>query len=100
MPGFVQVFEFKTSHIDEVRALGQEIQTARGGKPGGPQRVIVTEDRDRPGTYINIVQFASYDEAMANSDDPQTQAFAKRMGELCDGPPRFYNLDLLQSWPD
>jgi hypothetical protein len=35
---------------------------------------------------------------MQNSDRPETSAFAARMADLCDGPPTFYNLDIVQTW--
>lgn len=31
---------------------------------------------------------------MANSSRPETTEFAQAMAALCDGPPRFYNLDV------
>jgi len=31
---------------------------------------------------------------MKNNDDPQTQDFAAKMMQLCDGPPEFINLDV------
>jgi hypothetical protein len=58
-------------------------------------RATITADRDRPGTYLNIVEFDSYDLAMENSARPETAEFATRMAALCDGPPRFYNLDVV-----
>jgi hypothetical protein len=33
---------------------------------------------------------------MENSNLPVTQEFAKRMMALCDGPPTFYNLDVVE----
>ena len=94
MAGFVQIIEFKTSRIDEVKALADEMQPQRADGP--VMRGIVTEDRDNPGTYRTIVEFPSYDEAMENSARPETDEFAGRMAELCDGPPTFYNLDIVQ----
>ena len=32
---------------------------------------------------------------MRNSEDPRTQALAADMAKLADGPPTFYNLDLI-----
>ncbi len=32
---------------------------------------------------------------MENSARPETDMFAKRMAELCDGPPSFGNFDVL-----
>ena len=43
---------------------------------------------------MQIVEFPSYDEAMANSNLPQTSEFAAKLASLCDGPPTFRNLDV------
>lgn len=94
MAGFVQIIEFKTSRYDEVRALVDE----RRERPGLAVRGQIAQDRDRPGTYINIVEFESFESAMENSNSPETQEFATRMAELCDGPAKFYNLDLLETF--
>ena len=92
MAGFVQIIEFSTSHIDEVQALAESMDDM-----GLARRATITADRDRSGTYLNIVEFDSYDEAMQNSARPEVGEFAARLGELCDGPPTFYNLDVVTS---
>jgi quinol monooxygenase YgiN len=92
MAGFVQVVEYTTTRFDEVVALGQRYREQRGD--GGPVRVTITKDRDRPNTYITIAEFSSYDAAMANSNAPETQQFAEQMAKLVDGPPTFRNLDI------
>jgi hypothetical protein len=56
----------------------------------------VCEDRDNPGRYFNIVFFDSYEDAMENSDLPVTQEFSQRMMALGDGPPSFYNLEVVE----
>lgn len=94
MSGFVQIIEFTSSRYDDIRALVAE----RGDQPGLARRGMIAQDRDRPGTYINIVEFESYESAMENSSSPETQEFAAKMTELCDGPARFYNLDLLETF--
>ena len=96
MSGFVQVIEFRTSRIDELRRLADEMGADSG--PGGASRGIVTQDRDRPGWYFNIVEFDSYEAAMSNSNRPEVSAFAAKMAALCEEPPRFYNLDVVQAW--
>jgi quinol monooxygenase YgiN len=99
--GFVQIIEFTTSRIDEVEKLGAEFRERRSAEAQEGltvRRVTMTADRDRPNTYLNIVEFESYDAAMENSKHPETTAFASKMQELCDGPPRFYNLDIVDSW--
>jgi hypothetical protein len=99
MAGFIQIIEFKSSRADEIKALGEKYRAERmSDGTGGPVRAFFTEDRDRPGTYLNVVEFESYEKAMENSNDPRTTDFAKKMSELCDGPPSFYNLDIKDSW--
>ncbi|HZM55442.1 MAG TPA: hypothetical protein VFC03_10500 [Acidimicrobiales bacterium] len=93
MPGFVQIMEIKTSRIDELEALVKKMQEERGDSLLST-RAVLTADRDRPGYYVNIIEFNSYEEAMKNSNDPATSEFAKEMGALLEGPPKFYNLDV------
>jgi hypothetical protein len=95
MPGFVQIMEIKTSRIDELEALVKKMQEERGDSLLST-RAVLTADRDRPGYYVNIIEFNSYEEAMKNSNDPATSEFAKEMGALLEGPPKFYNLDVRQ----
>ncbi len=58
----------------------------------------VAADRDHPGRYQTIVEFESYEAAMENSNRPETHEFSAKMAELCDGPPTFRNLDVVQEW--
>lgn len=96
MAAFVQIIEFTTSRIDELRKLSDDYRAGRTAAGDVPViRSTVTADRNRPGTYLNIVEFTSYDDAMANSKHPETAAFAQQMMALCDGAPRFYDLDVL-----
>jgi hypothetical protein len=92
---FVQIIEFKTSKMDEMRKLGEEWEAAAGSDSTARRRVM-GEDRDHPGQYVNIVFFDSYDEAMKNSNLPVTQEFSKKMMELGDGPPNFTNVDVIE----
>jgi len=90
---FVQIMEFKTSRIDEVEALSKKMQQDRGDSFLA-NKATVTEDRDRPGTYVVIIEFDSYEKAMENSNDPETDKSAKDLADLIDGSPKFYNLDV------
>jgi hypothetical protein len=93
MAGFTQIIEFRSSRFDEVQAMNEEWR--RTHPQAGPLRITVTADRDRPQTYVSIVEFASYEEAMRNSEDPATGEWAGRMAALCDGEPEFRNLDVV-----
>lgn len=97
MAGFVQIIEFKTSRVNEIRDLVAEMGSRLG--TGSALRGTVTADLDRPGYYLNIVEFDSRHSAMENSARPEVGEFASRMAALCDEPPRFYNLDVVESWP-
>lgn len=92
MAGFLQIIEYRTSRFDEVKALGEE--RARNDTGSLARRVTATENRDKPGTYMTVVEFDSYESAMENSKRPETAEFAEQMQKLCDGPPTFYNLDV------
>ena len=90
---FVQLIEFKTKRIDEFDALMDEwMKVSEGWR--GPTRSLRAKDRDRPDTYVQIVEFPSYETAMENSNRSETSEFSKRLAALCDGPPSFTNLDV------
>ena len=95
MAGFVQIIEFRSSKIDEIRALAEEWDAQRQG--GTAIRGNVCADRDNPGRFFNVVEFESYESAMENSNRPETSEFAEKMAALCDGPPTFYNLDVVET---
>jgi hypothetical protein len=45
----------------------------------------VAEDRDRPGIYISIVEFPSYEKAIEQSNNPDLSQFASRLAQLMSG---------------
>jgi hypothetical protein len=92
MAGFIQVIEYRTSRFDEVKALGEDIADNDTGSLA--RRITATENRDKPGTFMTIVEFDSYESAMENSKRPETADFAEQMMKLCDGSPTFYNLEV------
>jgi len=92
--GFVQIIEFRTSKIDEMKKISDEWEAAAGAARMTRRRVLC-RDRDDPGRFFNVVFFDSYDEAMENSNLPETQEFSKKMMALADGAPTFSNLDIL-----
>jgi hypothetical protein len=92
---FVQIIDFRTSKFDEMRKLEDEWVTAASPESTA-RRVITGADRDDPGHYLQVVFFDSYESAMENSNLPVTQEFAQRMMALSDGPPSFFNLDVVE----
>jgi len=95
---FVQTISFQTSRMDEMKKLMDDFSDANmtdQGSDRGFVRSQVLKDRDRENGYAVVAEFASYEQAMENSGRPETDAFAKKMAELCDGPPTFGNYDLI-----
>jgi hypothetical protein len=95
MSGFAQLIEWKSSRIDDVQKLNEEWR--QRFPTSGPTRVVTCADRENEGSYLTFVEFASYEEAMKNNEDPATSEYAERMMALTDGPPTFHNLDIIQA---
>jgi len=93
--GCVQIIEVKTSSFDELEALHETWLAETEGK-----RTVVSEricrDRDEPGTYLMIVEFASHEDALKNNDLPETARIAAGMAEIAEAPPVFRNLDVIR----
>jgi hypothetical protein len=94
---FVQILEFETDSIDDLRALAEEGDRRLAGLPDGPARRLVLKDRSRPNRYLVVVEFDSYEEAVRNSDDPETGKFAHAMAALCTTPPSFTDCDVVDT---
>ncbi|MEU1161668.1 hypothetical protein ABZ372_13320 [Streptomyces sp. NPDC005921] len=92
---FVQIIDFETDRIDELKALADEMGNQLAGREDGPTRRLILRDRDRPGHYLGVIEFNSYEEAMWNSGDPETSKFAERMAALCTRPPSFTDCDVV-----
>jgi hypothetical protein len=91
---FVQVFEYRTSQAAEMQAVVDEWEAATEGTRQTRRRMLC-QDRDNPERYFNIIFFDSYEAAMENSALPETDTFSKKMMSFADGPPTFYNLDVV-----
>lgn len=89
---FVQVVEYESNKPDEVRALSEE--WARSHPSPGPARLTIAEDREKPGHFVMVAEFDSYEQAMSHSAQPETGAYAERMRRLATGEPRFVNLEV------
>jgi quinol monooxygenase YgiN len=94
---FVQLVVFGTSQIDKVREMAERYQEETKGR-SKVRRVTVGADLDAPGRYATIVEFDSREDAEANNNLPETQAFAEEMNKFADGPVAYHNLDVLQRY--
>ena len=91
---FIQIIEFRTSDMERARQIDDEWWRATEGKRT-LRRELIARDRSDPGRYFAVVFFDSYESAMENSALPETQAVAEQYAKLSDGPPVFYDLDVL-----
>ncbi|MCI3277262.1 hypothetical protein [Streptomyces cylindrosporus] len=91
---FVQIIDFETDRIEEMRKLAEETEERFAGRSGGPTHRLLLKDRNQPNRYLVVIEFNSYEEAMANNDAPETTEFAQRMAALCTRPPSFTDCDL------
>lgn len=92
---FIQVIEFQTADLAAFHAALDDWLRATEGRRGA-ERGILTVDRARPDTYVQIVEFPSYEAAQANSDDPHTDEFAARLRALTADGPSFRDLDVIR----
>jgi hypothetical protein len=91
--GFIQLIEYET---DDIEAVRKAIEGFRREHPDVMTFTSsrITEDRDKPGTYISVVEFASYDEAMKQSNNPALSEFVQSAGPELMRNRRFRNLDV------
>jgi hypothetical protein len=99
---FTQTISFRTEHEDEIVALAREWDEMQAeADVMGYIGSHVLRDRDSPGHYVIVAEFAVVDpnvsaveEAMKNNDRPITQEWARRMREMSDGSePEWGNYD-------
>ncbi len=94
---FIQLIDYETDRPDEIDAQMRSAMDA--GMDMTFTRLAHTQDRDNPRRYVTVVEFPSYEEAMANSKRPETSAMADSLATLCTSGPRFHNLDVILSMP-
>ena len=92
---FAQIIEFRTSRIADFDDYFDAWMTRTEGDRI-PHRAMLTRDRDADNQYLLMVEFASHDQGMENSNRPATAEFASFLAGICDGPPTFRNLDVLR----
>ena len=94
--GFIQVMEITTSDFDELERLHEQWLADTEGKRT-VRRETVCRDRERPDTYVMVVEFDSYESAMENNELPETAKIAEGITGLATQPPVFRNLDVIRT---
>jgi hypothetical protein len=92
---FIQTISFTTPDEGQLMKLMGEWEKDTPNAPGF-RRTWILKDRDRPNAYMISAEFSSYDEAMKNSNRPETDAMAKRLFAMVDGEVEYRNYDLIR----
>ncbi|MFH8660271.1 hypothetical protein [Streptomyces afghaniensis] len=92
---FVQIIDFETERLDEMDRVLEDAGRRLAGRSSVPRHRFLLRDRDNPRRYLALIEFASYEEAMRNSEDPETSRLAEQLGALCIGERVYTNCDLV-----
>ena len=100
---FSQIISVRTQHPErlvELLSTWDELQSTADLM--GYSGCHVLADREDPGHYLVVAEFASVDpdvpavvEAERNNERPETQEWARKLLEIADGEPIFSNYDEL-----
>lgn len=92
---FVQIIDCKTDKVDDLsRLMDTWIEQTKGKRTA--THSVVGADRADPHHVVEIVEFPSYEEAMRNSNLPETDRIFREMVALCDEPPKFTDLEVVR----
>ncbi|MFE7774235.1 ester cyclase [Streptomyces sp. NPDC057445] len=92
---FVQMIDCRTDRVDELnRLMDMWVEQTRGRRTA--THSMVGMDRSDSTHVVEIVEFPSYEEAMRNSNLPETERIFQEMVALCDDMPTFTDLDVVR----
>lgn len=92
---FVQLIECRTSRLDEMnRLIDDWVAQTRGRRTA--THALVAKDRSDASHIVEVVEFPSYEEAMRNSNLPETDRIFHDMVALCDEMPTFTDLEVVR----
>jgi steroid delta-isomerase-like uncharacterized protein len=92
---FVQLIDCRTSRFDEMNQLMDTwVEKTRGKRTA--THSVIGKDRSDATHFIEIVEFPSFEEALRNSNLPETERIFQEMVTLCDELPTFTDLDVVR----
>jgi quinol monooxygenase YgiN len=92
---FVQILEFDTKQSKEVESLLDEWRDETADRRTA-RRQVMARNHAAPDRYVAIVEFGSWEDAQHNSKLAETERFAAKMSELCDGPVKYGDYDVIR----
>lgn len=97
---FIQLIDYETDRADEIdSAMRTAMSDGMGRADMSFTRLEQTQDRDNPRHFVTIVEFASFEDAMANSNRPETETMARQLASMCSRGPTFANLEVQLAMP-
>jgi quinol monooxygenase YgiN len=90
---FTQVIDVEAGDANAVAQQLAAWHAEQHGVAPGYQGYRLLLDRDEPRHCVILVDFTSFEEAQANNERPETQAWAAKLRELAGSEPRFLNCD-------
>jgi steroid delta-isomerase-like uncharacterized protein len=92
---FVQIIDCKTNKFHDIsRLLDTWAEQTKGKRTA--THAIIGKDRSEDDHYVEIIEFPSYEEAMKNSNLPETDRTFQEMVALCDELPTFTDLEVVR----
>jgi steroid delta-isomerase-like uncharacterized protein len=92
---FVQLIDCRTSRFDEMNELMDTwVEKTKGRRTA--THSVIGKDRSDANHFVEIVEFPSYEEAMRNSQLPETERIFQEMVALCEAMPTFTDLDVVR----
>ncbi|MGW1374868.1 ester cyclase [Streptomyces sp. NPDC002446] len=92
---FVQIIDYKTERPEGMNALMDKwVEQTKGRRTA--THSVIGKDRSDASHYVEIVEFPSHEEAVKNSQLPETDRIFREMVALCDGMPSFTDLDVVR----
>jgi predicted ester cyclase len=76
------------------RLMDEWVELTKGSRTA--THSLIGKDRSDGSHYVEIVEFPSYEDAVANSKLPETDRIFQEMVALCDGTPTFTDLDVVR----
>ncbi len=100
---FTQIISVRSDHPDAIVRLLEEWDRSQAETDVmGYAGTHVLADRENPGQYLIIAEFAVVDpdvsaaeEAARNNERPETQEWAKKLLEVIEGEPVYHHYDEL-----
>jgi steroid delta-isomerase-like uncharacterized protein len=93
---FAQVIDFKTERFSDLdRLMDRWVEQTKGKRTASHS--LLGKDRADGNHFVEVIEFPSYEEAMANSKLPETDRIFAEMVALCDGAPTFTDLDVVRN---